>query len=232
MLNAQQRAKLLQGIHPGRIQHRSQGGKQLSYVEGWDVRATLIRIFGFGGFSADVLSAEFIPAEHPTALVVLRLTIHGIGPKGQDVTYTEAACGTSRIPGDYDMAVKTAETDALKRAAVNLGDAFGLSLYNNGSTAPVIVRTLDQPDPVEEIQQIIETASPDNSDAHQVSDPKAAEYAAEISLAALLDPPHRPHALTDIATRIAADEARTWADPATGTTLGRLLDAALAGKQD
>jgi recombination DNA repair RAD52 pathway protein len=144
MLNERQRAKLLEGIHPGRIKHRSQGGKQLSYVEGWDVRATLIRIFGIGGFSAEVLSAQPIPAEHPSILVVLRLTIHGIGPDGQDVVYTEAAIGTSRVPNDWDMAVKTAETDALKRAAINLGDQFGLSLYNDGSLRPVIIHTLDQ----------------------------------------------------------------------------------------
>lgn len=145
MLNEAQRAKLLEGIHPGRIKHRSQGGKQLSYVEGWDVRATLIRIFGFGGFSAEVLSAQPIPAEHPTVMVVLRLTIHGIGPQDQDVVYTESAIGTSRIPNDWDMAVKTAETDALKRAAINLGDQFGLSLYNDGSLRPVIIHTLDRP---------------------------------------------------------------------------------------
>ena len=40
------------------------------------------------------------------------------------------------------MAVKTAESDAFKRAAINLGDQFGLSLYNNGSLKPVVGRTL------------------------------------------------------------------------------------------
>jgi recombination DNA repair RAD52 pathway protein len=150
-LNQHQRAKLLEGIHPGRIQHRTQGGKQLSYVAGWDVRATLIRIFGFGGFSADVIDTQIIPnTEHPTALVTLRLTIHGIRPDGGDVTYTESACGTSRMAGDYDNAVKTAETDALKRAATNLGDQFALALYNNGSTRPVVGRTLDIDTPEED----------------------------------------------------------------------------------
>jgi recombination DNA repair RAD52 pathway protein len=76
--------------------------------------------------------------------VTLRLTVFGIGPDGQDVTYTEAAAGSSRGHVDWDMAVKTAETDALKRAAINLGDQFGLSLYNNGSLRPIIIRTLDQ----------------------------------------------------------------------------------------
>jgi hypothetical protein len=41
------------------------------------------------------------------------------------------------------MAVKTAESDALKRCAVNLGTQFGLSLYQNGATVDVVQRTLD-----------------------------------------------------------------------------------------
>jgi hypothetical protein len=44
------------------------------------------------------------------------------------------------------MAIKTAESDALKRAAINIGDQFGLSLYNNGSTTPVVVKTLVAPE--------------------------------------------------------------------------------------
>ncbi len=151
MLNDRQRAKLLEGIHPGRIKQRTQGGKQVSYIQGWDARATLIRIFGFGGFSADVTHVEIIPGtEHPTALAIVRLTVYGIGPDGQDVTYTESGCGTARQAGDFDMAVKTAETEALKRACVYLGDQFGISLYNNGSVRPVVIHTLDQPAEVTE----------------------------------------------------------------------------------
>ena len=41
------------------------------------------------------------------------------------------------------MAVKTAESDALKRAAINLGTQFGLSLYNNGSLKDVVGATLE-----------------------------------------------------------------------------------------
>lgn len=145
-MNSQQRAKLLEPIHPGRVKHRSQGGKQLSYVEGWDVRATLIRIFGFGGFSAEVTETQIVSHDPPTVLVTLRLTVFGIGPSGQDAVYAESAIGSSRGHVDWDMAVKTAETDALKRAAINLGDQFGLSLYNDGKTDAVIVRTLDQED--------------------------------------------------------------------------------------
>ena len=82
--------------------------------------------------------------------VVGQLRIHATG-----ATYTEAAVGSATLPqrGEaHDMAVKTAESDALKRAAINLGDQFGLSLYNNGAVAPVVVKTLveaENPDATE-----------------------------------------------------------------------------------
>ena len=42
----------------------------------------------------------------------------------------------------HDMAIKTAESDALKRAAINLGTQFGLSLYDEGSMKDVVGMTL------------------------------------------------------------------------------------------
>lgn len=159
-INPAQRAKLLEGIHPGRIKHRNAkrdgSGPELSYIEAWDARAALIRIFGFGGFSADVI--DVIPTEKGV-IAGLRLTVYGIGPDGQDVTYTEYGADTASYK-ELDDLVKTAASEALKRACVNLGDQFGMSLYNNGSTAPVIRQTLDQPPPtkdekVEELRQKI-----------------------------------------------------------------------------
>jgi hypothetical protein len=43
------------------------------------------------------------------------------------------------------MAIKTAESQAFKRAAINLGDQFGLGLYNGGSTASTVKDTLVKP---------------------------------------------------------------------------------------
>ena len=77
--------------------------------------------------------------------VIGRLTIHATG-----ATYTEAAVGMANLPdvGEaHDMAVKTAESDAFKRAAINLGDQFGLSLYKNGQTSPVVIGTITQDGP-------------------------------------------------------------------------------------
>jgi hypothetical protein len=51
------------------------------------------------------------------------------------------------------MAIKTAETQALKRCAINLGDQFGLSLYRNGSTAPLVRKLADGSEIAEVVEQ-------------------------------------------------------------------------------
>lgn len=148
----QQMKALMGSLNPSRIARRSQGGRSLSYLEGWDVKATLIRVFGFGGFDSEVIETkivdiERIPSDDPRnttsheqvivlAQVSLRLAIHQTG-----AVYCETAASSQkgRDVGEVaDFAIKTAATDALKRCAINLGTQFGLSLYNNGATADVI----------------------------------------------------------------------------------------------
>ena len=149
MLNDRQYEQLLKPLNDTRVAKRGQAGRQLSYLEAWDVKAHLIRIFGFGGWSADVLESSLAFEDKNEKgqwnvgyRVVLRLSIPAL-----DCTYTEAAVGSATLPqrGEaHDMAIKTAESDALKRAAINLGTQFGLSLYNNGSLRDVVVQTLDK----------------------------------------------------------------------------------------
>jgi len=148
MINQQQYDQLLKPLNQSRIAKRSGGGgKQLSYLEAWDVKAHLNRIFGFLNWSSDVIESTVVFEEQNEKgqwsvgwKVTLRLTI-------QDATYTEAAVGSSSLSqrGEaHDMAIKTAESDALKRAAINLGTQFGLSLYDDGSTRDVVGTTLDR----------------------------------------------------------------------------------------
>ena len=131
-----------------------------SYLNQHDVRAMLTRIFGFGGWSEI--------AVEPTTLVFedLDTTVGGKGnerpgvsvcyiahrrliiysPHGMEVcrhdgTGTHTATMGIRARGDaHDSAAKSADSAALKRAAINLGDQFGLGLYNNGSTDPLVKR--------------------------------------------------------------------------------------------
>lgn len=153
-LTHQQYEQLLKPLNASRVAQRNQAGISLSYLEAWDVKAHLIRIFGFGGWSADVLSADVAFEEKDEKgrwnvgyRVVMRLRIHGDDYTG-DATYTEAAVGSATLPqrGEaHDMAIKTAESDALKRAAINLGTQFGLSLYDNGNRNDVVRATLVPP---------------------------------------------------------------------------------------
>lgn len=164
MLTKQQLGVLMSPIHGSRVATRQQGGssgKTLSYVEAFDIKATLIRIFGFGGFSAEVIDARIIDIRdggrqgqyqsgekkgqdktpYVMAQSTVRLTIYGIGPAGQDVVYTETAIGTNdgwTIGDVADNAIKSASSDALKRCATYLGSQFGLSLYANGSKQEIV----------------------------------------------------------------------------------------------
>ena len=153
-LNKRQYEQLLKPLNPVRVAKRQQAGRNLAYLEAWDVKAHLIRIFGFGGWSWNVLTADLAYEDQNEKgqwqvgyKVIGVLTIPSL-----HCTYTEAAVGSASLPqrGEaHDMAIKTAESDALKRAAINLGTQFGLSLYDNGSLNDVVKATLDQEAPNE-----------------------------------------------------------------------------------
>lgn len=166
MLNEHQYEQLLKPLNPSRVAKRSQAGRSLSYLEAWDVKAHLIRIFGFGNWSWEVINADLAFESEKDGKwnvgykVVGRLTVPGMD-SNWGATYTEAAVGSATLPqrGEaHDMAVKTAESDALKRAAINLGTQFGLSLYDNGSTKDVIGRTLDRDAPSQPEPPVTETS--------------------------------------------------------------------------
>ena len=160
MLNEHQYDQLLKPLHPSRVAKRQQAGRNLSYLEAWDVKAHLNRIFGFLNWSADVLTADLAFEQEKDGKwnvgwkVIGRLTIPSLY-----AVYTEAAVGSSTqgARGEaHDMAIKTAESDAFKRCAVNLGTQFGLSLYDNGATRDVVMQTLVPP--IDPSQQTIANA--------------------------------------------------------------------------
>lgn len=149
LLPAQQE-QLLKPINPARV-HKD--GRGFSHLEAWDIRAHLNRVFGFGRWSANVVDLQLVFEETGKsegrwnvcyrATVTLRID----SPEGWLLaTYTEAAAGdATNYPSRaeaHDQAIKTAESQALKRAATNLGDQFGLSLYRDGSTQAVVGKTL------------------------------------------------------------------------------------------
>lgn len=134
-----------------------------AHLEAWDIRRWLIRIFGFDGWDFRVLETALVyervtytpgakasDPEKPRATVVYRVTGQ-LSVKFNDGTigvWEDGAAGDAvnqpSIGSAHDFALKTAMSQALKRCAVNLGDQFGLSLYNKGRpTDTVVTRVLN-----------------------------------------------------------------------------------------
>jgi hypothetical protein len=142
MLSVQQQDLLLTPLHPSRVAATDTG---MSHLQAWDIRRWLIRVFGHAGFSIDTIDLVMLyenskggeedPAKARWRVAyraTVRLEVDG-------ATYTESAAGTnfgwlpdSKRDEAHDMAIKTATSQAMKRCAVNLGDQFGLSLYEKG----------------------------------------------------------------------------------------------------
>lgn len=156
-----QRDILLQPIADWRI-HELDGN---SHVAGWDAIAHLNRLFGFEGWDKEIVDlsivyehvgtrevAEYeqgrktgrtktVPACSVGYRCTLRLTVRDT--EGNVIRVIEdAAMGTSKNQRDmgdaHDLALKSAVTYALKRCAKDLGDQFGLSLYNKGQRSGVV----------------------------------------------------------------------------------------------
>lgn len=141
---------LMRPLNAGRVRNRKQGSASLSYLEAFDVRATLIRLFGFGGFHIETLEAKVLDMalnekgnNVVTAMAHVRLYIPVLG-----CTYSEVAASSQTGPmlGEVtDFALKTAVSDAMKRCAINLGAQFGLGLYDSGSLAEPVKVIFAQP---------------------------------------------------------------------------------------
>jgi hypothetical protein len=153
-LTGEQVALLLKPVHPQRVLVRD----GLSYVEGFDIKAELNRVFGFGRWSAEILNQSLVCEEqvktragreawYVVYRTSLRLSI--CAPDGTPLCrYEESHVGENTHPvrGEaHGNALTNSWTYALKRCATNLGDQFGLSLYNKGSRDPVVRWTLVDP---------------------------------------------------------------------------------------
>jgi hypothetical protein len=162
VFSAAQTAQLLKPINPARV---LLDGKRHSHVSQQDILAHLIRCFGFGAFDIDVLSTDLLYEQE-------RANDKGVGTGRYDVCYRAMVRLTVRGPGGechyengstataqnqsrgdgHDLAYKSAISLSVKRAAIALGDQFGLSLYNKGQMEALVRGTLVGADPVEDVQ--------------------------------------------------------------------------------
>ena len=120
------------------VKTREQGGRNVSYVEGWHAIAEANRIFGFDCWSSETIELKCVsekartvgksadPGWGVTYIAKVRLTVSEVTREG-----VGAGHGIDRDLGQaHESAVKEAETDAFKRAIRTFGHPFGLALYD------------------------------------------------------------------------------------------------------
>jgi len=120
------------------VKARDQGGRKVSYIEGWHVIAEANRIFGFDNWTRETLDVRCVSErereigqqKHPgwgvTYICKVRVIVDGVAREG-----CGAGHGIDRDLGQaHESAIKEAETDAMKRAFMTFGNPFGLALYD------------------------------------------------------------------------------------------------------
>ena len=126
--NEEQKKLLNQKINKDNVSFRPGGGGQkLAYVESWHVIQEANRIFGFDGWSSETIYTLCVSDTNPiTYIAKVKITVGDIVREG-----TGAGHGRMGSIGEkHELAIKEAESDARKRALMQFGDQFGLSLYD------------------------------------------------------------------------------------------------------
>lgn len=142
-----QKAALAAPLNRDHVAQRQQGGGKVSYIEGWHAIAEANRIFGFDGWTREMIELRQLGDPRSVDgkarveyLARVRVTAGGIVRDG---------CGFGQgidkdVGQAHESALKEAETDAMKRALMTFGNPFGLALYDKSQSnvatlpAPVI----------------------------------------------------------------------------------------------
>lgn len=166
-LTRAQISRLLTPVREDRIETKN----RMAYVPQHEVRAELLRTFGPGNVEHTMHTPELIyetriekgEPQYPTKgdgkpyyvacyMVGCNLRVYGYdGGLVYDCTeyHVEENAPLPNRGEAHAMAVTSAQSYALRRAALGLGDAMGLHLYDGGSTSPLVRGTLalrDDPD--------------------------------------------------------------------------------------
>ena len=127
--NEEQKKLLNQKINKDNVSYRPGGGGQkLAYLESWYVIQEANRIFGFDGWSSETIYTLCVSDTNPiTYIAKVKITV------GNNIVREGTGAGHGRmgsIGEKHELAIKEAESDARKRALMQFGDQFGLSLYD------------------------------------------------------------------------------------------------------
>ena len=133
--------ELKKPLDPRHVASRSQGGGQVSYIEGWHAIAEANRIFGFDGWTRETLDLRQIGEPYEVNgkwrvnySAKVRIAVYSNSAEYAPVI-TREGCGFGQgidkdVGQAHESALKEAETDAMKRALMTFGNPFGLALYD------------------------------------------------------------------------------------------------------
>ena len=175
----EQRIALTAPLNKAHVATRQQAGQTLSYLAAWHVIAEANRIFGFAEWDRETV--EMRQLGEP------RVTLDKFGKEQMRVGYTarvritvragdtviiREGCGFgSGIDRDVDQAhesaVKEAESDAMKRALMTFGNAFGLALYDKAQanvveTPPEPVKPPTLSERADRFEDVLRRTKPDD----------------------------------------------------------------------
>ena len=126
----EQTEQLNQPINPKVVSYREKGNIQLAYLESWYVINEANRIFGFDGWQSETVQLDCVQSDDfcVTYIAKVRVTVGDVIREGVGAGHGK---GERVNLGDkHESAVKEAESDARKRALMQFGSQFGLSLYD------------------------------------------------------------------------------------------------------
>ena len=154
IFNDKQNGELNKPLHKDNINTRSQGGVQVSYLQGWYVISEANRIFGFDGWTRETVYCNEI-SRVETVIGTYKKAGWKIGYEAKvrirvgDIIREGTGHGSGTMTDLFDAiesASKEAETDAMKRALMTFGNQFGLALYDKQRRN--VTDTTDHPIPV------------------------------------------------------------------------------------
>jgi DNA recombination protein Rad52 len=123
-------------LDPRHVRTRRAGSATLHYIEGWHVIAEANRIFGFDGWDRETVATSCVASGRNRGdyLVAYTTKVRITVRAGKTVVVREGS-GTGEAKGfslgqAHELALKSAETDATKRALASFGNSFGLALYD------------------------------------------------------------------------------------------------------
>lgn len=151
-LTVAQRQRLLRPLKRTRVKYRG----KFAYIPHNDSRAELIKTFGLCGYDLETVDLRQVVHRQEGNRVTcvwaatVRLTVKDTDGRPLAVLSASGAGSSVNQPinteGDaVDNAIKGAESEAFKRCVINLGDQYGLSLYDDGALESVGESLVDSP---------------------------------------------------------------------------------------